>query len=133
MAIRLTSFLSGIENSLGAGSAVLKGGSWDNRRTINYPLGLARYILAARTAAGTEVLGSILVQAFDLGHGASCLRASLFWTGKEDSESVHAIYEHDGIDWAAEAAQVAELWLAGPQGASEGVHLEVAEPLAAAS
>lgn len=133
MAIRLASFLSELEDALRADETPLKGGSWDNQRIFNYNLGLARFSLASRTARGSDSLGSILIQAFDLADGSCCVKANLQWAGREDApEAVHTIYQQPAIDWKAEAARVAAAWVAGPPAPVE-IKLEVAEPLAVAS
>jgi hypothetical protein len=116
MSIRLSSFLSSVERGFQAGNPVLKGGNLETTRTINYHLGLARLTLATKASkSAAESLGSILVQAYDLADGSTCLKVNLSWTKHEDAgECAHSIFEKPAVDWSSEAAQIATAWLAGP-------------------
>jgi hypothetical protein len=130
MAIRLSSFLAHVERGLSANDPVLKGGSWDTSRTLNYNIGLGRLALSVRPGQNlAEPLGSILVQAFDLADGSTCLKVSLSWAGREDaSDCARSIFEKSSVDWDAEASQVAASWLAGPPAKAEIAKLLIAEP-----
>jgi hypothetical protein len=130
MSIRLSSFLSHVERGLAADDPMLKGGTWDTSRTLNYHSGLARLALGARPDAhSVEPLGAILLQAFDLADGSSCLKVSLSWAGHADAgESIRSIFEKPAVDWSAEASQIAATWLAGPPAGSEIAKLHIAEP-----
>jgi hypothetical protein len=132
MAIRLTSFLSSIESALLADETVLQGGTWENSRTINYSLGLARCTLGSRRDKASRPLGTILLQSFDLGNGRSCLRANLAWAEADGvAEKVVSIFERPEIDWTSEAAQVAQAWLSGPPALAETTPIGVAAEAAA--
>jgi hypothetical protein len=130
MSIRLSSFLSQVERGLQADAPILKGGTWDTSRTLNYHTGLARLALGVR--AGTnmaEPMGTILLQAFDLADGSSCLKVNLSWTDHDEAmQCVRSIFESPTIDWAAEASQIASTWLAGPPAGAEIAKLTIAEP-----
>jgi hypothetical protein len=130
MAIRLSSFLSSVERGLSADDPVLKGGTWDTSRTMNYNIGLARLSLGVRPGQEpAELLGAILVQAFDLADGSTCLRVSLSWAGRADAgDCARSIFEKSTVDWSAEASQIAATWLAGPPAKAEIAKLVIAEP-----
>jgi hypothetical protein len=110
---RLLSFLSDIERSLAADDPAPEEGSWETSRSVNYHLGLARLILAVRTASGLKPRGSILLQGYQLADGTPCLKAALSWAGSE-SGAVHAIFSKPDINWTNEARKVAAEWMAGP-------------------
>jgi len=130
MSIRLSSFLTHVERGFQADDAILKGGSWDTSRTLNYHTGLARLALGVRAGQNAAApLGTILLQAFDLADGSSCLKVSLTWTDHEEAtECVRSIFEKPAVDWTAEASQIAATWLAGPPAGSEIAKLHLAEP-----
>jgi len=130
MAIRLSSFLSHVERGFSASDPILKGGAWDTSRTLNYNIGLGRLSLGVRPGQTlVEPLGAILVQAFDLADGSTCLKVSLSWSGHEDaSDCARSIYEKPTVDWTAEASRVAATWLAGPPPKAEIARLHIAEP-----
>lgn len=130
MAIRLSSFLSHVERRLAADDPVLKGGTWDTSRTLNYNIGLGRLSLGVRPGKNSaEPLGAILVQAFDLADGSTCLKVSLSWAGREDApDCSRSIFEKSSVDWDAEASQIAATWLAGPPAGAEIAKLHLAEP-----
>jgi hypothetical protein len=135
MPTRLLSLLSDIERALQTESPAPAEGPWEISRMINFQTGLARLSLSSRSAGPARLLGSILLQAFDLADRSFCLKANLFWTdGQGGFEVVHALYEKPGLDWVGEARQIAAKWLAGPPAAKleAGPKLEEApEPLAA--
>jgi len=130
MAIRLSSFLASVERRFSANDPILKGGSWETNRTLNYNSGLARLSLGVRPGLDSaEPLGAILVQAFDLADGSTCLKVSLSWAGREDApDCARSIFEKATIDWSAEASQIAATWLAGPPAKAEIAKLRIAEP-----
>jgi hypothetical protein len=130
MSIRLSSFLTQVERGFQADDAILKGGTWDTSRTMNYHTGLARLALGVRTGqSSAEPIGTILLQAFDLADGSSCLKVNLSWTDHDEAtQCVRSIFESPAIDWAAEASQIASTWLAGPPAGAEIAKLSLAEP-----
>jgi hypothetical protein len=130
MAIRLSSFLSSVERGLAADDPVLKGGTWETNRTMNYNIGLARLSLGVRPGQDpAELLGAIMVQAFDLADGSTCLKVSLSWAGRSDAaDCARSIFEKSTVDWSAEASQIAATWLAGPPAKAEIAKLHIAEP-----
>jgi hypothetical protein len=110
MSLRLTSVLSAIARACREEPA--PDGAWEMSRTINYPLGLARLKLATRSGQAVHPMGSILLQAFTLADGSSCVKANLAWPDREDAAPVtHVIYSKPGTDWDAEARQIAARWL----------------------
>ncbi|HVW19627.1 MAG TPA: hypothetical protein VHC86_00285 [Opitutaceae bacterium] len=124
MSLRLTSFLSAIEDALQGDATLRQGGDWDQSRSVNYHLGLARLNLAVRKGQAVQPVGAILVQAYDLAENKVCLKASLTWAGRNDGAEVsYSIYQRPGIDWTAEAAQVATAFQAGPPAAPEKIGL----------
>ena len=111
---RLLCFLSDIERALAADDPAPNDGQWDNARTVNYSLDLARLCLNARLGDATlQPRGIINLQAFTLADGTACLKAALSWTGNA-AESVQAIYTKPGLNWTSEARRVAAIWLGGP-------------------
>jgi hypothetical protein len=130
MAIRLSSFLASVERGFAPDAPVLKGGSWDTSRTLNYNVGLGRLALGVRPGQDlVEPLGAILVQAFDLADGSTCLKVSLSWSGREDAaDCARSIFEKSTVDWSAEASQIAATWLAGPPAKAEIAKLHIAAP-----
>jgi hypothetical protein len=133
MSIRLSSFLTQVEHGLSADTPVLKGRAWETSRTLNYQTGLARLSLGARPDAhSVEPLGTILLQAFDLADGSSCLKVSLSWAGHEDAtDCARSIFERPELDWSAEASRIAATWLAGPPAQPGIANLRLAEPVEA--
>jgi hypothetical protein len=111
---RLLCFLSDVERALAADDPAPNDGRWDNSRTVNYHLDLARLCLAARLGDDTRLpRGIINLQGFTLADGTACLKAALTWTGSS-AESVQAIYTKPGLNWTSEARRVAALWMGGP-------------------
>ena len=110
--MRLLSFLTAVEQSIGLDDPSPQGGKWDNTRMINYHQGLARLSLAALHGAVSVPLGTVLVQSFHLADGSTCLKTSLKWKDST-SEVVQAIYESSDTNWIAEARTVASTWLNG--------------------
>lgn len=130
---RLLCFLSDIERALAADEPAPGEGSWDNARTVNYSLAIARVCLNARLPNGTlQPRGIINVQAYTLADGTACLKAGLNWAGSA-VESVRAIYTKPGLNWTSEARRIAALWLAGAPAEAEVTALDAMaakEPLA---
>jgi hypothetical protein len=110
--MRLLSFLTAVEQSLGLDEPSPQGGYWNNTRMINYHEGLARLALATRQGSHSSPLGTVLVQSFHLADGSTCLKTSLKWKDNV-SEVVQVIYENQKTDWLAEARTVAAAWLNG--------------------
>ena len=115
MQTRLLAFLAEIERSIRAGKPVPRqGAAWENLRSVNYRLGLARLALAARDPSGDLTpIGTVLLQSFKLADGNVCLKASLAWQ-EGASESSHSIYAKPEVEWEAEAIRTAAAWLSGP-------------------
>jgi hypothetical protein len=133
MTMRLLSFLSTIEKTLQADDPSPKDGVWENHRTINFQLGLARLSLGSRRDhAGVQPVGAIMVQSFALADGSLCLKASLSWEGQVTEETVHSVYAEPQVDWIAAARRIAAAWMAGPPVAAKA-ESEEAEELAVAS
>lgn len=110
---RLLCFLSDIERALAADDPAPADGRWDNARTVNYSLDLARLCLNARLGDDTlQPRGIILLQGYTLADGTSCLKAALTWAGS-GVETIQSIYTKPGINWTSEARRVAALWLGG--------------------
>ena len=83
---RLLSFFSDIERSLEADQPSSPEGTWQNSRTVNYTLGLARLELGLRPQGGKiEPKGTILLQGYQLADESPCLKAALSWAGAEGS------------------------------------------------
>ena len=131
---RLLSFLSDVENSLAADDpSPVEGGAWDNARTVNYHLGLARLNLNVRVPGEPlQPRGAVLLQSYSLADGTPCLKAALSWTGRDVSQ-VRAIYTKPGLDWTSEARKVAAEWMGGPpaQTDEEAKAPAATEPIAA--
>jgi len=107
MAPRLLSLLSFIQASLVEHGATVA--SQPVQRSVSYHKGLARLTF---TDGGT-----IALQNFSLADGQICVKAALFWAGREEPV-IHAIYPHgDSHDWKASADSVALAWTAGPESA----------------
>ena len=130
MHTRLLSFLSDVENALAADDpAPVEGGVWDNSRTVNYHIGLARLSFNARLPGeALQPRGSILLQSYALADGTPCLKAALAWHGREITV-MRAIFSKPGTDWRSEARKIAAEWMAGPPAlqeipASDGVQVE---------
>ncbi|HWA88008.1 MAG TPA: hypothetical protein VG710_17400 [Opitutus sp.] len=132
--MRLLSFLSDIERTLLGDDPEPAGGIWKNSRMMNLDSGLARLTLACGPADQSAVIprGSVLVQAYTLADGKSCLKANLRWQGSE-AVVTKAVFTRPGLNWRLAAAEVAALWLAGPPAASVSPITETAEALAVAS
>lgn len=132
MHTRLLSFLSDIETALAADDpAPVEDGCWDNSRTVNYHLGLARLNLNVRVPAQPlQPRGSILLQCYSLADGTPCLKAAMSWNGREES-SVRAIYTKPGLDWKSEARKVAAEWMGGPPALPVAPEAESGIPAAA--
>jgi hypothetical protein len=132
MHTRLLSFLTDVEKALAADDPAPADGSWDNSRTINYHLGLARVMLCARTPDGRkETRGSVLLQSYALADGTPCLKAVLSWSGVESSV-IRSIYTKPDLNWTSEARKIAAEWMAGPPAKAEPLSSEEpAVPLAA--
>lgn len=111
---RLLCFLSDVERALAADDPSPNDGRWDNTRTVNYHLDLARLTLSARLADNSTLpRGIINLQGFLLADGTPCLKAALSWNGST-GETIQSIYTKPGINWTSEARRVAALWLGGP-------------------
>jgi hypothetical protein len=108
--MRLISFLTAIEQSLGLDEPCPQGGSWDNTRMTNYHQGIARLALATKQGGASSPLGTILVQSFYLADGAACLKISLKWKDNP-SEVMQTIYETPETDWTGVARTIAATWL----------------------
>lgn len=132
--MRLTSFLTRIENVFQTGAPAGKDESLVTFRTINYHSKLARLVIGTRREAESrKTRGAIILQAFHLADGAPCVKASLYWSEPTgDPATVHSVFPKDDTDWEAEARRVAETWLAGPPISQAGPLSAAAEPLAAA-
>jgi hypothetical protein len=114
MPIRLLSFLNEIESALIKQSAAKTGVAWDSSRMVSYHQSLARMILSpAKSADSASLGGSVFLQSFLLSDGSPCLKATVGWDGSAAS-SVVAVYAKPELDWNAEAARIASIWLAGP-------------------
>jgi hypothetical protein len=111
---RLLCFLSDFERALAADDPAPNDGCWDNARTVNYSLDLARLCLNARLVDLTlQPRGIVNLQGFTLADGTGCLKAALTWTGS-DAETVQAIYSKPGLNWKSEARRLAAIWMGGP-------------------
>jgi hypothetical protein len=114
MPIRLLSFLNDIEKALAKESAASMGPTWDASRLVSYHQSLARMILSSpKDAEAPAPGGTVFLQSFLLSDGSPCLKATVSWEGSAAS-SVVAVYAKPELDWKAEAARIATLWLAGP-------------------
>ena len=115
MQTRLLAFLAETERSIRAGRPEPQpGATWENSRSVNYRLGLARLSLWARAASGElSPLGTVLLQSFKLADGNVCLKANLTWQ-EGGIEISHSIYAKPEVEWEAEAGRVAAFWVAGP-------------------
>ncbi|MFI5336187.1 MAG: hypothetical protein ACHQ5A_05365 [Opitutales bacterium] len=129
MHTRLLSFLSDLERALAADDPAPLDGTWENSRSVNYHLGLARLNLGVRLPAEgkTEARGSILLQSYLLADGSPCLKAALAWTGS-DRNLVRSVYARPDVDWTREARKVAADWMAGPPARTEAVPEQPALP-----
>jgi len=130
--MRLLSFLSDVEQAL-INEATNTGASWITSRMVNYHHGVARMTLKPATDKGVSQLrGSIFLQGFELADGSLSVKASLNWQGS-DEFPVIAIYAKPSVDWRAEAARIAAVWLAGPPVAAVTTAAEEFSPLVAAA
>lgn len=126
MATRLLSFLRDIEQALLAAAPASPSPTWEIQRVVNYRQGLARMsLLPVASAPG----GAIFLQSFLLADGSICLKANLAWDGATAGAQV-AVYSKPDVNWAAEAKQIATIWLSGPAAASAVVATPT-EPLSA--
>lgn len=118
---RLLCFLSDVERALAADDPAPNDGRWDNHRTVNYSLNLARLSLSARLGDQTRLpRGIINLQGFTLADGTACLKAALTWSDSS-AESVQSIYTKPGLNWTSEARRVAAIWLGGPPAVAQVV------------
>jgi len=124
--MRLLSFLTDVEQSLGFDEPAPQGGRWNNTRMINYHQGIARLALASQQGPVSTTLGTVLVQSFRLADGSTCLKASLKWKDNP-SEVIQAIYEKPETDWTAEARTIAAGWLNGMTSVETEAELELAK------
>ena len=115
MPSRLLSFLSDLERAIAADDPSPSDGSWENARSVNYHLGLARLLLSVRLPEGgkSEPRGSILLQGYVLADGSPCLKAALSWTGS-DRNTVRSVFTRPDVDWTREARKIAAEWMGGP-------------------
>jgi hypothetical protein len=114
MPIRLLSFLNDIEAALAKQSAANMGPTWDASRMVSYHQSLARMVLAPSKSSETPGPGgSVFLQSFLLSDGSPCLKATVGWEGSSAS-AVVAVYAKPELDWKAEAARIASIWLSGP-------------------
>jgi hypothetical protein len=110
---RLLSFFSDIERSLEADLPSSPEGVWENIRTVNYSLGLARLELGMRAEGGKiEHKGIIALQGYQLADDSPCLKAALSWAGVEGSIT-RSIFSKPDLSWTSEARKVAAEWLGG--------------------
>jgi len=117
MATRLLSFLDDVEQALLKESVANLGPTWVATRMVNYHHSVARMTLTPTTESDpSQHRGSIFLQGFELADGSICLKASLNWHGS-DAFPVIAVYSKPAVNWRAEAARIASLWLAGPPAA----------------
>src|SRR3954466_14651013 len=132
MATRLLSFLTDVEQALLKESASNMGPSWVTSRMVNYHHGVARMTLTPATDSDpSQPRGSVFLQGFELADGSLCVKASLNWHGS-DAFPVIAVYSKPGVNWRAEAAKIASLWLAGPPAAVVTTRAGTLSPLIAA-
>ena len=127
---RLLSFLSDLERALAADDPAPSEGTWENARSVNYHLGLARLLLNVRLPAGgkSEPRGTILLQSYQLADGSPCLKAALSWTGS-DRNAVRSVFARPDVDWTREARKIAADWMAGPPAKTEmGQVIPVEQP-----
>jgi hypothetical protein len=123
MQTRLLAFLAQTERSIRTGKPEPRdGATWENLRSVNYGLGLARLALSARDSLGVMTpMGAVLVQSFKLADGNVCLRANLTWQDA-GAESSLSIYAKPAVEWEAEAGRVAASWLSGPAAKEAALH-----------
>jgi hypothetical protein len=132
MATRLLSFLTDVEQALLKEAASNMGPSWVASRMVNYHHGVARMTLTPATDTDpSQLRGSVFIQGFELADGSLCVKASLNWQGS-DAFPVIAVYAKPGVDWRAEAARIASIWLAGPPTAVVTTAARELSPLVAA-
>jgi hypothetical protein len=128
---RLLCFLTDVERALAADEPSPNDGRWDNTRTVNYHLDLARLSLNARLSDNSSLpRGVINLQGFLLADGTPCLKAALTWAGST-GEILQSIYTKPGVNWTSEARRVAALWLGGPPAEAVVVPAAVGETEAA--
>jgi hypothetical protein len=115
MQTRLLAFLTEIEKCFLARRPELQSGQgWEIGRTVNYDLGLARMTFVNRRSSSPDsTRTSVLLQSFELADGCLCLKATLNW-GEASGTVVRSVYAKPGLDWDAEAEQLAEAWSVGP-------------------
>ena len=128
---RLLSFFSDIERSLEADQPSSPEGTWQNSRTVNYTLGLARLELGLRPQGGKiEPKGTILLQGYQLADESPCLKAALSWAGAEGTVT-RSIFARPDINWTSEARKIAAEWLGGAPAETDrpSIAEEAQEPL----
>jgi len=113
MATRLLAFLSDIERALSVEQPLPSGGSWDNSRSVNYELGVARLAIASKRGDESTSSGTVLLQSFRLADGTISLKATLNWEGSQ-AASVHSIFAKPALEWSTEARRIASAWRSGP-------------------
>lgn len=133
MATRLLSFLNDVEQALLKESTANMGPTWVATRMVNYHHSVARMTLTPATNDDpTQLRGSVFLQGFELADGSLCVKASLNWQGS-DAFPVIAVYSKPAVDWRAEAARIASLWLAGPPASVVTTATGTLSPLVAAA
>lgn len=128
---RLLSFFSDIERSIEADMPSSPEGTWQNSRTVNYTLGLARLELGLKPQGGKiEPKGTILLQGYQLADESPCLKAALSWAGVEGTVT-RSIFSKADTNWTSEARKIAAEWLGGAPSELDRPSLseEAAEPL----
>lgn len=116
----LLSFLTAFEHALVAAEPKPEGdGSWVFERSVNYGQGLARMSISVRQPGAATARGHAALQGYRLGDGTLCLKASLHWTGTDQTRT-RSIYSKPDIDWNLEAQRTAADWLQGPKSAETG-------------
>src|SRR5690349_21057910 len=110
--MRTYSFLADIEQAVIADSPAREG-TWETDRTANLEHRLARLTLKAVPGVETMAPGGVIfVQAFEQANGAFYLKVNLNWRGS-DAFPAYIVQARPNLDWTAEAARLASIWLAG--------------------
>lgn len=104
MSLRLLSFLSLIQQRLERAAA--EEGGHAAIRSVNYEQGLGRLLFRSGGAITLQVQGGAL--------GAGCIKATLSWPGRGESQIQSFFPGLSGHDWAAAAESLAHGWIAGP-------------------
>ncbi|MDD2763121.1 MAG: hypothetical protein PHE83_03985 [Opitutaceae bacterium] len=120
MSYRLLSFLTDVENVVQATAAATNGPRWETARIVDFHARLARLSFRQPATAGGGWHGHVQLQHFSLADGRICLKAHLSWVGRETPRTIE-IYTVPGLDWVAQARQVAEAWFVGPPAAGTSV------------